>query len=305
MATTRNGERQRFPDGFRILQGKQEYITYTDHSSVRLWPSDTANHYDSHNHTAVEIIMPHRGVSIYRLPEEKVFHVGPGEILIVPPGCFHSLTESGDIQRYLLLFEPEPIAALQDMADVSHLLKEPIYLNDQSELHQQVKQLLDQLIDCYQNKQPMWNAQCYAYLIQCYALIGREYLLHSAPAATVNRWRVDPELMNSARVFIQQHYMEDISLDDAASFVGFSKYYFSRTFKEFFGNSFSDYLMICRLNHAASLLSQTTQSVHDIAIATGFGSIATFNRSFRAYKNCTPSQFRSIYGSMITDEAKP
>ena len=35
-----NASRSRFPDGFRILQGKQEYVTYIDHSSVRVWYSE-------------------------------------------------------------------------------------------------------------------------------------------------------------------------------------------------------------------------------------------------------------------------
>ena len=29
--------RSRFPDGFRILKGNQEYVTYIEHSSLRVW----------------------------------------------------------------------------------------------------------------------------------------------------------------------------------------------------------------------------------------------------------------------------
>ena len=29
--------RSRFPDGFRIMQGQQEYVTYIEHSSLRVW----------------------------------------------------------------------------------------------------------------------------------------------------------------------------------------------------------------------------------------------------------------------------
>ena len=82
----------RFPDGFRILQGKQEYITYMDHSSVRVWPSDVAAHYDPHSHSAIEIILPDRGVSVYHVQDE-VYRVQPGEILVVPSGVQHALTE--------------------------------------------------------------------------------------------------------------------------------------------------------------------------------------------------------------------
>ena len=109
-----NEAKSRFPDGFRILQGRQEYITYLEHSSIRIWASDVSSHYDNHSHSAVEIIMPHRGLVVYQLQDE-VFRVQPGEVLILPSGCMHALTEPPDTQRYLLLFEPNPFTGLRDI----------------------------------------------------------------------------------------------------------------------------------------------------------------------------------------------
>ena len=80
----RASEISRFPEGFRILQGTREYITYIEHSSLRVWPSDVAAHYDSHLHSAVEIILPHRGEAVY-VTEAGTYRVQPGEILIIPP----------------------------------------------------------------------------------------------------------------------------------------------------------------------------------------------------------------------------
>lgn len=290
--------RDHFPAGFRILQGKQEFITYTDHSSVRLWASNTANHYDTHAHSAVEVIMPSEGTSVYQLTDET-YSVKPGQILFVPSGCPHALTEGGDTSRYLLLFEPAPLLALQDMADISLMLQKPIYLRDDTEDRQTVHRYLMELVDCYKQQQPMWNTQCYSYILQCYALMGRSFLHTTTPAAAQSHWRIDPEIMNSAMTFINEHYMEDISLEDAAAFVGFSKWYFSRTFKEFFGRPFSELLLYTRVNEAANLLMQTDDPVLDVAKRAGFQSIATFNRVFREAKNCTPTQFRSIYGKQI------
>ena len=53
-----HASRSRFPDGFRIMQGKQEYVTYIEHSSLRIWYSETPWHFEAHCHSAVEIIMP-------------------------------------------------------------------------------------------------------------------------------------------------------------------------------------------------------------------------------------------------------
>jgi len=294
--------RSRFPDGFRILQGKQEYITYLEHSSIRVWPSDVPAHFDQHTHSAIEIILPHRGVSVYRILNE-VYRVRSGEILIIPSGCPHELTEYREIMRYLLLFEPNPLLNLRDMPSISTMMQQPIYLHDDPELQRQVSELLMQVVNCYLQKEPMWNTRCYSYLLQVYALLGQRYL-KSVPQRTANRRYIDPVLMNSAITYINEHYMNDISLEDVALFTGFSKCYFSRTFKQFSGVSFLEYLTRRRLNAASDLLVRTNHPIRKVAILSGFGSTATFNRVFRQHKNCTPSQFRAIYsmGDLPEDE---
>ena len=290
------GDQGRFGDGFRILQGRQEYVTYLEHSSVRVWPSDVAAHYDSHVHSATEIILPHRGVSVYQLPG-RVYNVHPGEILFVPAGCPHTLTENADTLRYLFLFEPSPLLTLQDMPSVSAMTRQPIYLTESDELTKPVASLLLKTVDCYFRREEMWNTECYSYLLQIFALLGRRYLREQAPQAPEKRGSIDPEVMNSAMTYIGEHYMRDLTLAEVAAFTGFSKYYFSRVFKEFAGVSFLDYLTVKRLNAAAGLLIHSDRPIRDIAKEAGFGSVATFNRIFREQKHCTPTQFRTIYGA--------
>ena len=64
--------------------------------------------------------------------------------------------------------------------------------------------------------------------------------------------------------------------------------------------SFPEYLTQKRLKAATSLLVSTSKSMQDIAQEAGFGSVATFNRVFRKSKNCTPTQFRAIYGTALS-----
>ena len=292
----------RFPDGFRILQGKQEYITYLEHSSIRIWQSDVATHYDQHTHSAIEVILPHRGTSVYHLQNET-YNVNPGEVLIIPSGLSHALTESADIQRHLVLFEPNPLLSLRDMNSIAPMMQQVIYLHDDSELQEQVNGLMMQVVSSYFDKEPMWNTLCYSYLLQVYALLGQRYLKATAPQQYAGRRSIDPAIMNSAVTYINEHYMDDISLEQVAVFAGFSKYYFSRVFKQFSGVSFLDYLTRKRLNVASDLLVRTNQSIRDIASASGFGSMATFNRVFREHKSCTPTQYRAIYSTVLAPGA--
>ena len=290
--------KSRFPDGFRILKGKQEYITYVDHSSIRIWASALATHYDTHMHSAIEIIMPYSGASTYQLADET-YEVRRGEILFIPSGYSHSLTESSETVRHLLLFEPSPLMNLSDVPSIEPLMRKPIYLQEDNVLRREVADLLSRVIDCYSLQEPMWNLQCYSYLLMVYALLGREYLRHASPKEEDERLSIDSPIMNSAITYINEHYMEDISLEQVAAFAGFSKYYFSRTFKSFAGMSFSDFLTQRRLTAASDLLVRTNQSIQHVATSSGFASTATFNRVFRDHKNCTPTQYRAIYSSLM------
>ena len=92
--------------------------------------------------------------------------------------------------------------------------------------------------------------------------------------------------------------MLNITLNDMASFSGFSKYYFSRVFKQQLGIPFSEYLRRKRVSLAEDLLIHSRQPIQEIAATAGFGSIATFNRVFRDVKSCTPSRYREIYGDI-------
>ena len=96
---------------------------------------------------------------------------------------------------------------------------------------------------------------------------------------------------------MKQHFNEDISLEDAARKAGLSKFYFSRIFKQYTGQTFYDYLSFLRIQAAETLLKDTSTPVSAIALACGYANISSFNRNFRKFQKCTPSQYRSLQRS--------
>ena len=291
--------RCRFPDGFRILKGKQEYVTYIEHSSVRVWYSEVPWQFESHCHSAVEIIVPVKGEVIYTVAEDSVYRVQSNEVLIVPPNWVHSLIMHEGSARYLLLFEPDNIFNMRDMQLIEGMLKSPIYLTGQSESQESIRQLLTQVVGCYERREFLWNSLCYASLLQMYARLGQFNMTREMSRFDEKSQRIDPEIVDSARLYIDQNYMRDITLTDVSNFTGFSKCYFSRVFKQQLGLSFSEYLRSKRISMAEELLIHSRQPIQEIAMRAGFGSVATFNRVFRDVKNCTPSRYREIYGDFL------
>ena len=285
--------RSRFPDGFRIMQGKQEFVTYIEHSSLRIWYSEVPWRYESHCHSAVEIIMPVKGEVIYQV-QDATYRVQADEVLIVPPNCVHGLSMNAGSARYLLLFEPDSIFSMRDMRLVEDLLQTPIYLSGQPELQEAVRSLLMQCINCYDRREFMWNTLCYSYLMQMYARLGQSSLARSAQPRPEAR-RMEPEIVDSARLYIDQNFKKEIRLKTLADIAGMTPAAFSRFFRTRTGKTVSDYIIDIRLGYASRLLVDTHTSVSEICYSCGFNNISNFNRIFKKKKGCSPTAFRDNY----------
>lgn len=80
----------------------------------------------------------------------------------------------------------------------------------------------------------------------------------------------------------------DITFDEAAEIMCFSKPYFSKYFRRMSGMTFSEYLNIVRVSEAVKMLSKGGMSAGETAVAAGFGTIRSFNRVFKQYTGFTP-----------------
>ena len=76
---------------------------------------------------------------------------------------------------------------------------------------------------------------------------------------------------------------------------GFSKYHFTRLFKQFTNNTFYKYLNQKRIELALTFLADPNISVTEAAMQSGFTNPSTFIRVFKAEKGCTPTEFRKMF----------
>lgn len=75
----------------------------------------------------------------------------------------------------------------------------------------------------------------------------------------------------------------------------FSKFYFSRLFKQFTNVSFYKYVNQKRIEKAAKMLTEPNISITNVALSCGFESLSSFIRMFKIVKGCTPTEFRNMY----------
>jgi AraC-like DNA-binding protein len=92
--------------------------------------------------------------------------------------------------------------------------------------------------------------------------------------------------------FLYAHLSEPIGLDDVAHVAGMSSAAFSRYCRRVTGRTLTRLIAELRVTQACKLLTDTDQSVSEIAFASGFQSISNFNRVFHELKGENPMSFR-------------
>lgn len=109
----------------------------------------------------------------------------------------------------------------------------------------------------------------------------------------------EPQVMISTnfedcRNYILSHLEEDITLDSVAQRYGYHPVYFSKKFKHSFQENFRNFLLGSRLDAAAKDLTETNETLLDIAEKYRFCSQSYFQNAFRKLYNMTPTHYRKI-----------
>lgn len=100
------------------------------------------------------------------------------------------------------------------------------------------------------------------------------------------------EPIRKAVTYLNDHYAENVSVDDLARIAHYSPAQFRRLFGELMQMSPSDYISSVRINAAKTLLRTTSRRISDIAADTGFFDHSHFIRTFKRIVGKTPAKYR-------------
>ena len=102
------------------------------------------------------------------------------------------------------------------------------------------------------------------------------------------------DLIETARQYIDEHYLESLSLEGVAAAVHANKNYLSDLFSKRMGMTLTDYRNKLRLDHAKQLLlsRQEGSSINDIALDSGFESNSQFSKIFKRATGLSPQEYR-------------
>ncbi len=286
------------------LNGEHETINYGNSLGVRLFHNKEDENFPEHWHTSIEIIMPlNQGYDVEI--GTRRYHLKEGDIIIINSGVLHSLEAPPSGERIILQFGDYLLYSLKEMETLLTLLPQVIYLtqeDDPQRLYGFVKRQMDAIVVEYGQEKTFFQAAIYARLIEIFVFLGRgaTWSTRRGCLKCKGGGKSDPakkkeymEIIMNACNYVNQRYQEPISLDEIARVSGFSRYHFTRIFKQCMNMTFHEYLNHKRIVKAEELLSTTGQSITEIALNSGFSSISAFNRTFKTVKGYSPSTYRS------------
>ena len=101
--------------------------------------------------------------------------------------------------------------------------------------------------------------------------------------------------IRETQLYIEEHYMEPVKLEEIARHVGLNETYLSSIFKKQVGKSLIDYLTYTRVQHAKELLINRNKSVNEIAEEVGFNDAKYFTKRFKKYTGVSPNEYRKLF----------
>lgn len=124
--------------------------------------------------------------------------------------------------------------------------------------------------------------------------LHRLFERQAARSLPERRVLISPGSVARVKDYIGEHLHDQITLDDLAGLVGYSRFHFARGFKAATGMPPYAFILRARIALACRLLEENRLSVQAVGSKAGFASHPQFTSRFRQLTGLTPSGFRQI-----------
>lgn len=241
-----------------------------------------------HGHHHFLLTLVTRGSGVQTLNGKQI-PFAPGDMFLLSPADFHknTLAEGQSFTYYGLKFTYELLdARLSELCALDSL---PLYLHLQDPTAQIAGNIFQQLVEECQNGQDRIGNRAYMQ-----ALVEQLIILALRQMQQDDQVRTDA-FINRALGYLYSHFSENITVTDAAAYVGYTPNYFNTCFRNQMGLPFGEYLRQMRLNYAENLLRSSVMPVTEVAYESGFTSLAYFSRCFRDKYSLPPQEYRKYY----------
>ncbi|MGN0242821.1 MAG: helix-turn-helix domain-containing protein [Lachnospiraceae bacterium] len=279
------------------LKGLFESDLFKDNRSVHFVKTKLPDYFfRSHWHNSIEVIYCHNGNSKLTI-NGRDYVLCPSDILFIPATFIHSFrTPPHNVEDSILnipvstmkLF-PSGTAGLFQLPAIAH-----ITANNAPAFHTVLIELFQKIEEEFLDKRNHYYDFITAYSFQMMLHLEREIKANPAilDITETREGKRNLQIVDECISYVEEHFREELTVKELANALGYSDGYLSQVFSCTTHYTILEYINKTRIKAAAALLIQSKQPVTAIALQAGFQSIATFNRVFKKYMGCSPTEYR-------------
>ena len=257
--------------------------------------------YQAHWHTYGEIVLVGPGkTNIFRV-NQNTYDLVEGDFLLIWPMEMHAIIDADRKESLVIQFSQAFINTLFDLQRIMHFYRNlhVLCINAHPRLVSRLRAIADKMKEIFLAAGPDRELRCCMLLME-FMLILDEHREEFAPEIHGGDSYSYTDTVLRRIISVTDYIKNNLTADDLsqaamAEMAGISKDYFSRIFRSVTGLNYSKWLNMIRLEKATGLLADGDMTLTEIAMLSGFQSISSFNRVFRAEKGMAPGEYRALF----------
>jgi AraC-like DNA-binding protein len=250
-----------------------------------------------HSHNAYEIYYFHEGVCTY-LIGDRIYTLQPGDLILMNGMTLHcaKIDRRFDYIRTIIHFDPAAVQAFLDFNPELNVLEPFQQLgNLRLTLAGHDRELVERMLADMQALQKGTDAVSRGrFRLKFLDLLYVVYEMCRKPLEDRDSVSTAKEkAVQKVITYLEEHYAEDLHLEELQENLHASKYYLSKLFKDVTGVTIFDFLYQRRINQAKiEFVLDPAVTVTEVCFRVGFKHLAHFSRMFKRQVGVTPEQFK-------------
>lgn len=250
-----------------------------------------------HWHPEVELTLILSGEIEYQI-EDNTYILSAGDGVFCNSNRLHSghMHKSQDCSYLSVTFHPRFLYGYENSVlntkyvqfITANELWSSFHLQNSTPWQQDVLQKIHTIYELSQNKPADFELQVHILLLNIW---HRLYQHFSAEPNSDTKPKAYLQRLRDILLFIEEHYNQEISLEDVAKCANICKSECCRFFKKHMGITIFDYVLYLRIQNSLPLLKKS-ESITEVASMVGFSSPSYYSQIFKRYMKCTPMEYK-------------
>lgn len=253
----------------------------------------------NHTHDFTELVIILEGTAMHRVNQEE-YPLKAGDVFVVNGDGTHGYANACRLELCNIMFdfnrfldyEPElkKLPGFQSLFILEPRFRDEHNFQSKLQLGPSqlgfVKQQLNLLDSEYSTEKDGFRAMVHAYFHALVAYLSRNY------SAGTNR--LSDKLLNLAGsiTYLESNFREDITVKQLADLSFLSTRQYNRVFRNAYKLTPKEYIIRMRLDYAGELMKNSTLTLSQIALESGFSDISFFSRIFKQKNGVSPREYR-------------